>query len=847
LQQHAHRPQLCIEKLQQASGARPAIRCNLTERIVNSTFIRSILFAAIAASFSLAPLHAQAPRTTGRVGEYTPPRVWPVHPRTFDLLHQRIAISYDLDKRSMAGEVQTRLVVTAQPTDTIHLDASQLTIDGASDAKNGTLKFTSDTGSVTVHLAKRARVGDTVVFTLRYHARPERGMYFVPRRRVMWTQGEAIETPSWVPTYNAPNDKTTWETLVTADTGVSVLSNGRLVEVTPVAGGAKKVWHWSQERPGSTYLYSVVAGKFSILHDNWRGIPVDYWVASDTVNAGWRTFGETPSMIEIYSRVLGVNFPWAKYDQSVIPDFTYGGMENVSATTQTDLALHGAGGEPEGSGRGLNAHELAHQWFGDLTTTATWAHAWLNEGLTTYMESVENEKSRGWDAGQLSWIDQQREARDADLNQERPLVYGDDKGRDPIQLFFSGHIYPKGAQVAHQLRRLLGDSVFWAGMHRFLTDNAYKPVETADYAIAMEKASGRDLDWFFDQWAYGIGYPKVQVTRAWSPSAKTLTLTVRQTQTIDATHPFFRFPATIRVITRDSVVRHEIMVTEQDQKFDIPLSGAPVTFRFDEGGWLLGTVKTDQTPEELSEIAKHDLDLAGRWWALTTLDSSRAAAATDARRFIALNDHVPEMRTEAIRQIGLFDARNSRDMIQASLGDPSGLVRGQAIRSLANGDTSAVQAEVVRLITTDPNFYAQEQALSVYDPSASPQGTALLVDRAARGGSLGVRLAAAQRLAKKPDAAGLDELESMTAEQEPRTVRTEALMLLAGWPDKTRAIAVASRYLSDGDPLFASAAAGELGRIGSATGTAALRSAAARETRVTVKAAIARAVAGNDR
>ena len=175
--------------------------------------------------------------------------------------------------------------------------------------------------------------------------------------------------------------------------------------------------------------------------------------------------------------------------------------------------------------------------------------------------------------------------------EERPLVYGDAKGRDPIQLFFSGHIYPKGAQLAHQLRRLLGDSVFWAGMHRFLTDNAYKPVETADYAIAMEKTSGRDLDWFFDQWAYGIGYPKVQLTREWNAGAKTLTITLRQTQKIDATHPFFRFPATVRIVTRDSVVRHEIMATEQNQKFVIALPSAPITFRFDEGGWLLGTVQ----------------------------------------------------------------------------------------------------------------------------------------------------------------------------------------------------------------------------------------------------------------
>lgn len=801
------------------------------------TVAAAFLFTVVPATVG-----AQTPRTSGRIGEYTPPRIWPVRARAFDLLHQRIAIRYDLDQRSVAGEVQTQLVVTGQPTDTIRLDASQLTIDGASDARNRKLKFTADTGRVTIRLAKRAQVGDTVLFTLRYHGRPERGMYFVPRRRVMWTQGEATETHSWVPTWDAPNDKTTWEILVTADTGVSVLSNGRLVSVTPTDGGKKQVWYWSQELPASTYLYSIVAGRFSILHDSWRGVPVEYWVAADTVNAGWRTFGETPSMIEIYSRVLGVNYPWAKYSQSVIPDFTYGGMENVSATTQTDLALHGAGGEPDYAGRGLNAHELAHQWFGDLTTTATWAHIWLNEGLTTYMESVHNEKSRGWSAGQWSWINQQFDAENADLNVERPLVLGEKPGVDPITLFFSGHVYPKGAQVAHQLRRLLGDSVFWAGMQRFLTDNAYKPVETADFAAAMEKVSGQDLDWFFDQWAYGIGYPKVRVAREWNAGARTLTLTVSQTQTIDSTHPFFRFPATVRIVTRDSVVRREIMVTEQHQHFVLSLPEEPVTFRFDEGGWLLGRVTTDQTPEELGELAKHDLEFAARFWALSALDSSKTAAARDARRFIALNEPSENLRSEAIRQIGLRDAEGSRDVLLAALGDPSGEVRGRAICALAIGDTAAVQAEAVRLITTDPSYQTQVQALSVYDPSRAPEGTGLLVDLIKNGGSLRVQAAAAERLGLKPDEAGLSALESMTDVGKPRDYREEGLELLAGWPDKTRAIAVATRYLNDGDPLFASEAVRTLARIGGDAGKTTLTAALAREKRVTVRAAINQAL-----
>jgi aminopeptidase N len=798
--------------------------------------------AALVLLFLPVALTAQIPRPSGRIGEYTPPRVWPVHARTFDLQHQRIAISYNLDQHTIAGEVVTTLVVTDAPTDTIRLDASQLTIDAASDSRGRKLRFTADTGRVTVRLAKRAAVGDTVVFTLRYHGQPERGMYFVPRRRVMWTQGETIENQSWVPTYDAPNDKTTWEILVTADTGVSVLSNGRLVEVTPTADHAHQVWHWSEELPASTYLYSIVAGHFTVLRDNWRGVPVEYWVAPDTSNAGWRTFGETPSMIETYSQVLGVNFPWAKYSQSVIPDFTYGGMENVSATTQTDLALHGAGGEPENSGRGLNAHELAHQWFGDLTTTANWANIWLNEGLTTYMESVQNEKSRGWSAGQLSWINQQEQAMGADLNVERPLVLGETPGTDPITLFFSGHVYPKGAQVAHQLRRLLGDSIFWAGMKRFLTDNAYRPVETADFAVAMEKASGQDLDWFFDQWAYGIGYPKVQVTRDWKAASGVLTLTVRQTQTIDSTHPFFRFPATVRITTRDSVVRREIMVTEQDQRFALALPGTPITFRFDEGGWLLGTVHTDQTPEELAELAKHDLEFAARYWALAALDSSTSEAALDARRFIALNDPSPDQRQEALRQLGRYNADAGLDLILAGLGDPDGLVRGRAIRSLARRDTAAAQAEAVRLITTDPSFYVQAAALSVYDPARAPEGSALLIDRIRHGGAFSVRTGAAERLALKPDAAGVAALESMTAVEEPRDVRTEALALLAAWPDRSHALAVATASLADGDPLFASDAAQTLAQIGGEAGKATLRQRALAEKRVTVKAAIQRAL-----
>jgi len=804
--------------------------------------MRRLLLAA--APLLLAPaLAAQAVPRTGTVGAYDPPRVWPVRAPSFDLQHQRIAVRFDLARRLLTGEVTTRVVILGQPTDSVRLDAANLTIERATDARGKPLRFTADTARVTVRLPKRAQPGDTVTFTLRYRTTPERGAYFVPRRRVVWTQGEAIETRSWVPTYDAPNDKTTWEYLVTADTGLSVLSNGRLVEVATTADGAHQVWHWSQELPASTYLYSVVVGPFAVLRDQWRGIPVEYWVATDTTDAGWRSFGETPAMIETYSRVLGVNFPWAKYYQAIIPDFTYGGMENVSATTQTDLALHAAGGEPEQSARGLDAHELAHQWFGDLTTTATWAHIWLNEGLTTYMESVQRENSRGWDAAQESWWGQQQGAMAADLNQERPLVWGEQRpGEDPIQLFFSGHVYPKGAQLAHQLRRLLGDSLFWAGMRRFLTDNAYRPVETRDVAIAFERVAGRDLDWFFDQWAYGIGYPKVRVSRQWDAGDRTLHLTVEQTQKIDSLHPLFRFPVTVRVITRDSVVRRELMITKQAETFALALPSTPLSLRFDEGGWLLGTITTDQTPAELGDMARHDLEWAARNWALRQLEGSEAPEAVEARRFIVLNEHSESLREEAVHQLAADRSGDSRRIVTSALHDPSSEVRAAALAAVAGYDTAAAQPVVREMMLHDPNYHVQSVAVGLFDPARDADGLALLLERLTPAYVTSIRAAAAVRASRIPGG-GIDSaLVRLTDPVEARDLRSLALRLLGRRDDRSIAVATARAALGDYDPLYSVAGVRLLARAGGDEGRAILQQALAKESRVTVRAAIQEAL-----
>ncbi len=788
------------------------------------------------------PAVLSAQRNSGTIGHYIPPRTWPQGQHNFNLVHQKIAVQFNEAQRLVTGTVTTTVIPNVA-TDTVRLNAEQMTIDKATDARGQPIRFSYDTDHVTVSLPHRAAAGDTVVFTLAYHTHPERGIYFVPRKHVIWSQGEANETRAWVPTYDYSNDKTTWEMFITADSGMKVLSNGTLESVKPIDGGKENVWHWAQNEKASTYLYSVVVGPFTVLHDSWRGKPVDEYVYPDTVDAGWRAAGETPSMIELYSRLTGVPFPWDKYDQSWIPDFTYGGMENVSATTQTDLSLPGPGNDPWEGARSLVAHELAHQWFGDYETTANWANIWLNEGFATYIESVENEKTRGWDTAQLEWYQQQQTAMNADRREARPVVWGDAPLDNPMALFFSGHVYQKGGQVLHQLRRLLGDKMFWAGLHRFLVDNAHKPTTTRDLVDAVEKTCNCNLGWFFDQWVYGVGYPQVDVTRRWAPVTKTLYVTVRQTQPTDSMRPLFRFPTTIRVVTADSVVRDSVTVLAQkSQTFAMHLPSAPLTFRFDEGGWLLGSVHTDQTPEELAYMAKHDLDTSARNWALHELAQSQDTAAIEARRFIVLNERMPELRAEALRQMSHDSTPQGVTVVRSALRDPDPSVRGAALEVLARLDSRGVADTALAMYHEDIASSARAAALRVYAMAAGDKALATVVDASGPAHSRAVRQAAAGLLPRMHAPEAVEALERLTDSVEVRELRTAALGGLFQSGDTARAITVATRGISDYDPLYAESAIRDLGRIGTPNAKAALSDALRREDRVLVKQAIERAL-----
>ncbi len=297
--------------------------------------------------------------------------------------------------------------------------------------------------------------------------------------------------------------------------------------------------------PHVSYLISLAVADFSIYHDKVGDLPVDYYVAKRVDEATARRFmGKTPRMIAFFGDKTGRPYPYVKYAQSVMPEFG-GGMENISATTMTDAALRDEIAALEGDSDGLVAHELAHQWFGDLLTCKDWSHLWLNEGFASYFDPLFTEHDRGEDAFRLE-MDQ----RAPELPGQRPGLSPADR-RDPLRdrptPCSTAMTYAKGACVLHVLRGLLGDEAWWKGIRRYVAAHQLQVVETDDFRKAMEAASGKDLKWFFDQWVYKAGHPELKVRWHYEDDDKTVRVQVQQTQKLDDQTPLFRLPTTLEI------------------------------------------------------------------------------------------------------------------------------------------------------------------------------------------------------------------------------------------------------------------------------------------------------------
>ncbi|HWE41971.1 MAG TPA: M1 family aminopeptidase [Gemmatimonadaceae bacterium] len=632
--------------------------------------------------------------------------------RIYDLQHQVVHVRFDWPRHAVVGSTTIRVAALDKPLTAIPLDAVGMTIRKVSAPNGARLRYDYDGSTLTVKLPGTLRPRSSTSFIVDYEAvRPKKGAYFIDRRHVVWTQGETEDNRYWVPTWDFPNDKTTWEFYIRTDSNEKALSNGAL-RGQPRRVGNQLEWHWVLDQPNSTYLMTAVTGDYVVLQDKWRNVPVGYWTYPDSVDATWRGMGKTPRMIELFSNRTGVDYPFAKYDQVNAPDYIFGGMENVTATTQSDDdILHPAWAEPQANAEGLVSHELGHQWYGDYLTTRDWSHIWLNEGFATFMEQTWTEFGMGADEGAMDRLAAHRQTIAAERRARRPLVYNR-WVTDPLELFFSGHIYPKGATVLQMIRHQLGDSLFWRGMHRYTVQHAKGNVVSDDLRAAFEQVSGRDFKPFFDKWVYGAGFPVFQVSYSYDSSAHRVTIDAREVQQRDSLTGYFDPDVDVEILTDGAPVRGVVQVRNGVGRSSFTVASAPRSIRWDKGNWLLDLTDFPRPTVMLAWQLAHDDDVVGRVEAVDLL-----AGRTDellARRALigATHDTAHAVRARAVGALrSQAGAPMVADAILTASRDSDARVRQAALEALVDVHSAAAVARAREAATGDPSLINRGSAL----------------------------------------------------------------------------------------------------------------------------------------
>ncbi|HTW88775.1 MAG TPA: DUF3458 domain-containing protein [Candidatus Binataceae bacterium] len=638
--------------------------------------------------------------------------------RVADIGHIRLEVALDFERRAITGTATHRLTAIVDDLARLEFDAAEVAITAVR-AGGQPVGFTTDGGKLAISLSAPIKAGTEIEIAIDYEAvRPRRGLYFVgpdtahPDKPVeAWTQGEDEDSRYWFPCYDYPNDKATSEVIVTVPERFTAISNGALVATGPGPASATKTFHWRQDVPHSVYLITLAAGEFVEIRDHAGAVPVLYFVHPGREEDARRAFGKTPRMIEFYERVIGVPYPYAKYAQVAVTDFIFGGMENTSATTQTAETLHDVRAHLDFSSDPLVAHELAHQWWGDLLTCRDWSHAWLNEGFATYFEALWCEEDLG--ADEFAWNLRQDRANyfgeDAH-HYRRPIVFN--RYRAPIELF-DRFLYEKGGLVLHMLRRLLGDRLFFKSLNLYCTRHRGQNVITQDLQRAFEDTTGRNLDWFFDQWVFKEGHPELEVTSSYDEKRKTASLTVKQTHQVNATTVLFRFPATIALMDAEGMeTRHQVEIDRKEHTFHFPSAKAPRAVRFDPSHDLLKTIKHKRSREALETVLKHAPEAIGRGEAASELGKDGSAAAIAALKTALLTDRFWGVQSDAAQALAAIRTEAAIAALIEGLSVPHPKARRAVVRALGQfrGRAEAASALIDLLDRGDPSYFVEAEA-----------------------------------------------------------------------------------------------------------------------------------------
>ncbi len=638
----------------------------------------------------------------------------PSWPRDRDVVvkHTTLNVRLDVENRGVAGTVTHTVRAFEDGLRSLNLDAIDLRISVVTvDGKKA--RHVYDGRVLTVQFPAAASRDADLDITVTYEANPRIGLYFIgpdaaypDKPRQVWSQNQDEDGRFWFPCVDDLGQKHSFELMATVPGTWFALSNGNLVS-NRKNGDGTRTFHWRQEKPLATYLMTLAAGEFTRIDASREGLPIDYFVEAADDEDGRRTFANTPEMISLFERISGVDYPWDKYSQVVVRDFVFGGMENTSATTMTHNILLDRKATVDYSSDPLISHELAHMWWGDLLTCRHWSHGWLNEGFATYFEMLWDEHHTG--------IDEYRQG--AITNTElylgeryrRPIV--SNVFREPIDLF-DRHLYEKGGVVLHMLRELLGEEAFFRALRRYCRENQHRSVMTSDLVDAIRGETGKDLDWFFDQWVFKPGHPKLKVSWAWDETSKTAIVRVKQTQDTKDGTPIFRLPLTIDFSgARGRPKAFPIVVDAEEQSFVFALAEQPVMCRFDPHNAVLKEIEFEKTAGELVHQLRADDDISGRQFAAAELGKKGSPESLSALETAMLRDKFWAVQAAAARALGVIRSEGARDALIRGLAVRNPKARRAVVAALGEfrGDEKAFAA-VVQFAASDASWFVEAEA-----------------------------------------------------------------------------------------------------------------------------------------
>ncbi|RSK46072.1 M1 family metallopeptidase [Hymenobacter perfusus] len=673
-----------------------------------------------------------------------------------DLTDTKLDVRFDWAKQWLFGTATLTLRPHFYPQSQLVLDAKGFDVKSV-ELMNGSrkgkdLKYSYDKKKLTISLDRLYQRTEQYQLRIQYVAKPnelpkggseaitdDKGLYFInplgtdkTKPRQVWTQGETEGSSCWFPTIDRPNQRMTQEISLTVESGQKTLSNGLLTASRRNPDGTRTDT-WKLNQPHAPYLAMLAVGDFAVVSDTWRGKPVDYYVDPAYQYTAKQVFGNTPAMLEFFSKKLGVDYPWDKYAQVAVHDFVSGAMENTTASTfQQQLVQFTPRELPDVSyaaSESVIAHELFHQWFGDYVTTESWSNLPLNESFADYSELLWAEHKYGADAAAYVQQTKLRNYLEEAQTKREPLIRYQYTNREDM---FDRHSYDKGGRVLHMLHEYVGDDAFFTALNRYLTANKFSSTEIAKLRLAFEETTGEDLMWFFDQWFMQRGHPELRVTHTYENSQ--VVLRVQQVQ--DTLYqPVYRLPVTVATWNGNQATEHRILITKADQKFRLQVNQRPNLVKFDDDGTLLADIDETQSQEELLFQLNHARGYLQKYQAIQGLRSksadllvssafrsalndpfwaTRVAALDGLRRYrgaegnavrkdlqrTALNEKNGTVRATAISVLASFPNEDFSEVYNTALKDSSYVVVGAAVEALAKAPTANTRAQIAALQST---------------------------------------------------------------------------------------------------------------------------------------------------